>query len=305
MSHTMSGKRKTGGRSALYYESTRSLCSPTQYTSGKGIRGSRNASLQESLECLAQAIERLSSSSRIFNTNYSWILDLNVSGFLEKSIKSESSMGGEEAVIQMSLLDDLRVCEYRAKLRLDIRNGAETPGTMEGKKSHRCLDRIAKKLNSILIIKTDHGIRELHHHIEAPLVKLHYKKGPDRLLLVGRPDIVILLMRGKNLFILSLEYATYSTALETLTYRHALYATGLYNFYGFPVVPALLLKDPVRGTTTYLLNRDKGWDEELKKRVDRVLQLLTGRVDPRPPRSPEICASCPPRIRGLCPIHGG
>lgn len=303
MSRMMCGMRGIGGGSALYYVNTRSLCSHTQSTSAGVIGASQSASLQGSLRCLVQVIKRLSCSYKTLSTSFSWILPLEASVSGEKGARSQYSTVREEGIaVPMSLLDDMEVCRYRAKLRLELGRGGSTPGTIEGRRAHGVLGKIKVKLESIL---SEAGFEVIESHVEGPLVRVGPLQGG--LVLYGTPDIVLFMAyKEKGSFLaLSLEYATYQAAAKTLIYRHALYSVAIYNHYGFPVIPALLVESPSRGFQGYILVPGGDWRASIRKVVEGLLGLLGGDADPPPPATWKVCASCPPRIRGLCPLYGG
>ncbi len=309
MSPMISAARSSGGRYGAYYENTRSLCSPTLSTLAEGTGESQSGSLRESLSCLARAIERLSYFYRTFNTSFSWTLDLNVSVYAEKSTASKSSTGkaGEEETIEapMIILDDLGICEQRAKTILETGTATGLPGMLDGRERHRLrsLRRIAATAARLL---ERGGFKTLYTEVEGPLLPLFLSTRSRRILLRGRPDIVLLVETPyKQLAIVNIEYTTYTSAAYTIIYRQTMYAHTLYRLYGLPVVPALLV-DAANSKEAYILFKS---DEEvletrLRTMLSRLAELAEG-APARPARSREACYTCPLPIRSTCPYWEG
>ena len=310
MSRMISGARSRGGGYGASYVDTRSLCSPTRSTSAEGTGGSRSASLRESLNCLAQAIERLSSSYRTFNTSFSWTLDLSTSVSVEKNTVSRSSTGeaGEEETrtAPMIILDNLGVCEQRAKTMLETGAQAALPGMIDGRERHqlRLLQRVAVRAANALKRR---GFRILHRELEAPRLSLTLAtRSGQRLQLRGRPDIVLAAATpGGQLAVINIEYTTYATAPETVIYRHSLYAHTLYRLLGFPVAPALLVDTPSGARSYILVKKNEGLlESRLRAMISRLAELAGG-APARPARSREACYTCPLSIRNTCPYWEG
>ena len=314
MSPTTSQTRCTVERYGACYADTLSACSPTRSTSGRGTGGPRSASLRESLRCLAQAIEQLSYSYRTFNTSFSWTLALNASPYGERSTESRSSTAGthaekpgreEEKTIEapMIILDELGVCEQRAKAILEYGPATGLPGMLDGRKQHiiKNLQAIARRAARSLREK---GFTILSIMAEKPLPPLRLEAGRKTIVLKGRPDLVILAATPRNqLAVINIEYTTYTTAPRTIMERHVLYAYSLYTHYGFPVVPAVLI-DTGREARTYILVKqdETRLENHLRSRLNRLAQLAE-EDKARPPKSREACHTCPLPIRMRCPYH--
>jgi len=309
LSRTTSGARSSAERYGASYVDTRSLCSPTRSTSVEGTAESRRGSLRESLDCLARAIERLSYSYRTFNTSFSWTLDLSTSVYEEKSTGSKSSTAeaGEDTLQQpMIILDNLEICEQRAKAMIEAGASPALPGMLEGRERHqlRSLMKLAERAANALRRR---GFTILGHKVEAPLLTLTVTtRSGNRIRLRGRPDIVIAAATlKKQLMMLNIEYTTYSTAPETITLRQALYAHTLYKTYGFPVVPALVV-DTSRETKAYILAKksEGALEARLRSALARLAELAEG-APAKPARSREACYTCPLAIRNTCPYWEG
>jgi hypothetical protein len=292
----------------VYYENTRSLCSHTQSTLERETGESQSALLRESLDCLAQAIERLSSSYKIFNTSFSWTLDLNVSLYVEKSTESKYSTDeseGEKIVeAPMIILDELGVCEQRAKTILETGATATLPGMLDGREKHK-LARL-KKIAAIArrsLHRRD--FKTVYTEIESPLPPLYTVIRDKHVVLRGKPDIVLLVETpSKQLAIVNIEYSTYTTAPRTVIYRQAMYAHTLYKVYGFPVVPALLVDASNRRDAYILVKKnERTLETKLRTMLTRLSQLKES-TSARPARSKEACHTCPLPIRNTCPHYG-
>ena len=224
---------------------------------------------------------------------------MNVSVYEEKTTESLSSMEKDPPIIPMSILDDLEVCEVRAKLRMKLGKGGATPSTKEGKESHKKLDALAGELLAGL---EQRGFQVLDAAVERLIVSLWWRR---EAVLLGAPDIVVFSSTPcRGFVIINAEYATYASAPETVKHRQALYSVALYRLYGFPVVPVLLVEKPGARIYAQILWRGPGWDRELGSRIMKIVSIAYGGEE-KPPRSREVCASCPPRLRGLCPLRGG
>jgi hypothetical protein len=162
------------------------------------------------------------------------------------------------------------------------------------------LDSLAEELVAGL---ERHGFSVLEVALERLLVKLRWR---GEAVLLGAPDIVVAASTPCGGFAtVNVEYATYASAPDTVRHRHALYSIALYRMYGFPVVPVLLVERPGARRSAYILRRGRGWERELESRIRRLLSIVSGKAEPRPPRGRGACVSCPPRLRGLCPLKAG
>jgi hypothetical protein len=258
---------------------------------------------------LVQAIERLSSSYRTFSTSFSWTLALTELAFEAKSTEYESSTGEgvEEQVIKapMSILDNLLVCEQRAKIMLSI-GSPSTPSMVDGRTEHR---RMVRRLLAVLRrLFERRNFTVLDYVIEAPTLSLATRTGGRRTLkLIGVPDIVIFVSSPKRqLFVLNIEYSTYRAAMDTIILRQALYAHILYRLFGYPVVPALTIESGTTGPQAFLLvAHDKNMLEKIFRRIFRRLAELAAGADPRPAKRLSVCDSCPLTIRSFCAYQTG
>ena len=309
MSPTILGARSSGERYGAYYVDTRSLCLHTLSTSAGETAELRSGSLRESLSCLARAIGRLSSSYRTFNTSFSWTLDLSMSPYAEKNTGSRSSTeeaGKEETIeVPMIVLDDLGICEQRAKTILERGAATGLPGMLDGRKSHmiRNLRRIAARFAGLL---RRMGFTTLSTEIEGPSLQLSVGTRRRHILLRGRPDIVLVIETPyKQLAVINLEYTTYSSAPNTIIYRQTMYAYSLYRLYGFPVIPALLVDTP-RDKKAYMLVKksERAIEARIRAMLSRLSELAEG-APARPARSREACYTCPLPIRSTCPYWEG
>lgn len=212
-------------------------------------------------------------------------------------------MGEAERIkLPMSVFDDLCVCEQRAKTLIEIGRGGETPSTRDGKKAHEQLSKIAKLLK--VSLKSRHYDVLEGPYIEFPQVSYLIRVKNSELMMVGVPDIVAFVSGEEIFFVLEVEVATYSTAVKTIFLRQALYALSLYERYGFYVIPALLVIPSLREARTYILFKNREWESRIRHAIKRLTEIVSGEVEPKPPRKSDICNSCPPRIRGLCPLWG-
>lgn len=212
-------------------------------------------------------------------------------------------MGKAERIgLPMSILDDLCVCEQRAKILVEIGQGGETPSTRDGKEMHRQLNRIARLLKKSLESRHYNALEG--PYIEGLEVSYPIRVGNLEFLMVGVPDIVTFVSSRDTFFVLEVEVATYSTAVKTVFLRQALYALSLYERYGFCTIPVLLVIPSLGEAKTYILFRGRDWENRIRHAIERLAKIVGGEVEPKPPRNPDICSSCPPRIRGLCPLWG-
>jgi len=307
LSPTISETRNNEGGYGAFYVDTRSLCSRTRSTLVKGTGELRSGSLQKSLNCLVQAIEQLSYSCKTFNTSFSWILDLSMSLYAERNIESESSTEKVEEIIEapMIILDDLRICEQRAKTILE--RGATTglPGMLDGREKHkmRNLNRIKAMITTLLGRK---GFKILNSEVEGPPLLFSTRTRKKRILLRGRPDIVLLVETPcRQLAAMNIEYATYTSASKTIIYRQTMYAHSLYNLYGFPVTPVLLIDaSKTKGAYVLFKANERTIEFQLRAMLAKLAKLVEG-IPARPARTKEVCYTCPLPIRSICPYWEG
>ena len=235
---------------------------------------------------------------------------MSTSVYVEKNTGSRSSTGeaGEEETrtAPMIILDNLGICEQRAKTMLETGAQAALPGMLDGRERHqlRLLKRVAMRAVNALKQK---GFKILHRELEGPRLALTLAtRSGKRLQLRGRPDIVLAAVTPRSqLAVINIEYTTYTTAPETVIYRHSLYAHTLYRLLGFPVVPALVVDTPSGAESYILVKRDESLVENrLRAMVSRLAELADG-TPARPARSREACHTCPLSIRNTCPYWEG
>ena len=234
---------------------------------------------------------------------------MSMSPYAEKNTESRSSTeeAGKEETIEapMIVLDDLGICEQRAKTILERGTATGLPGMLDGRKSHmiRNLRRIAARFAGLL---RRIGFTTLSTEIEGPLLQLSVGTRRGRILLRGRPDIVLVIdTPHRQLAVVNLEYTTYGSAPDTIIYRRTVYAYSLYKLYGFPVIPALLVDTP-RDKKAYMLVKksERAIEARIRAMLSRLSELAEG-APARPARSKEACYTCPLPIRSTCPYWEG
>jgi len=211
----------------------------------------------------------------------------------------------------MKVLDDLNICEVRAKLRVEASTkGVLTPMQEEGKrwwykkrvKYLKIIQGAFKKSLGFIIHNTslEHSLALLYVG-DKYIIEMH-----------GAADIVLLTSlkcyyTGNEIYVplvLLFEFTLFKDALKVVKTRLEAYATALYGIYGYPVIPVLaIIEDEEAGKgKLYILYKESLFSITLTKKLKRLEKIIANSVKPKR-ASKEICISCDIELRRKCPFY--
>ena len=306
--------RRRGGKSGVSFVDIRSQCLRTRCISGVVLEDLRRGSLRAYLKCLVKVIEQQLCSLPTSSMKFSWRLPRGIYPSGAKRLKLLSSMeevseGEQINLIQvpMKVLDDLNVCEMRAKLRSEpyIKGKAIIHEELGKAWWKKISERICSDIISCLRI----GGKILDSWLEVDLV-LTYKGAKLAIDLHGRADIVTFASiecTSDSIPLIALfEFTIYREALNVIVERVIAYASALYSHYGFLVLPIIAiikdLNDKVTLDGMFMLQNDNplGFSSLLLNILRRLEKILLDEVRVR--KAPEdLCAFCDVDLRKRCP----
>ncbi len=300
------GMKGSGVKSDVYLESIRLLCLRTQSTLAEALGELQKGSLRTYLKCLVMEIEHQLSSSTTFNMRFSWRLPKGMYPSAVGRHQSLSSMECADRVLPMKALDDLAICEMRAKLRRQLVLQAHpTLAQLEGKRAEASILNSLWDVFKHIVMKRggttlfDGPVREK----DVVLTAVVNVGGRVSVVLRGRVDLLAFTSFKGTPLVFLFEVTQYSGAASTVKHRLLAYASCIYAEYGFPVIPVLLLlnsSNEVRDAYIMVVkNLIAG--VELQKPIRRLVELLLGVREPRH-ANPEVCVSCDVAIRRSCPF---
>ena len=209
----------------------------------------------------------------------------------------------------MKVLDDMSICEERAKLRVkNTTRSLLTPSEKEGKKWwYRERERYLRFLKSTFK-EEDRFITHkdsIEHHLvlsyvgEKYVIEMH-----------GSADIVLFTSLkckpSKKEFYMPLlflfEFTLFRNAVTTVKTRLEAYATALYGIYGYPTIPILIIveRENAYKGELYVLRKDSIFSNTLIGKLRRLEKLIKGEI--RPKHAPkDVCTSCDINLRRMCP----
>ncbi len=299
--------RKREEKSGVYLESIRSPCSRTQFTSVEDPERLQKGSLRESLDYLARWIEQQLSSSTTFSTRFSWRLPRGIYPYVVKKCLSSSSMECVELELPMKILDDLAICRMRAKLRAEaVLQTGLTQAEAHGKNMWSKLRERFKNLveSSIRVV----GGVVLSSYLEKDVfltVTSSRETKTWNIIFRGRVDFAAIVNLKDSIFTMLVEVTEYRDAPVVTKNRLQAYASALYGELGFPVVPVLIIlgeHEMIKDVQVLKKNKILVPGIELRRIVNRLIRTLTSeevfKVSSR-----DLCVSCDPSIRRLCPYQ--
>lgn len=303
--------KKPGEKLEVSFVDIRSLCLHTPSMSDAVLKDLQRGLLRSYLKCLAKVIEQLLCYSTISSMRFSWRLPRNLYLLEERKIRLlySSVKEKEQKIVQvpMKILDDLNICEQRAKLRAEPHLGGKPTEMQElGKKwwvkKRKLYAKITKSiLTSIGII---HDV-----WLEHPLSLIYTGKSFE-ILLNGLADMIffISIKCYENYLpcILLFEHTMYREELNIID-RVLAYASCLYNKYGLIVVPIIsIVKDFDENVIDKMLiienNNAIGLVKSLWYKLNRFEKLLTGEYKPKLAPQ-EICLQCDKELKRICPFQ--
>ncbi|MEM4675221.1 MAG: hypothetical protein QXM12_02915 [Nitrososphaerota archaeon] len=203
----------------------------------------------------------------------------------------------------MKILDDLVVCEVRAKLRAKaVLQTGITPAEACGKSIWVKLRRHLVSIVESNVEKIGGNI--LNSYLErdvALTATIGGDAGTRNIILRGRIDLATLVKLKGSLFSMLFEVTEYGDAPGVVKSRLQAYASALYGELGFPVIPALVIvkEQETVEDVVLLIGRSLVPGVELRRAVNRLVRVLTGEEKLKAPDS-NLCAFCDPSLRRLC-----
>jgi len=239
---------------------------------------------------------------------YSWRLP---KGTYPLEVKKPSSSSSSEEVDQlirlpMKVLDDLNICEIRAKLRSMIALQAGTTVLEEMGKTWWNKFR-GTVIGATKFIFSKHGaiLYDIAEEKDVFLTFLTKRRGKEYIIMLhGRVDLAIFFSYQRIPMIVLFEFTLYRDALTTVKDRLLAYASAIYNEYGFPVIPVIVIMTPTSQVTDMYVLVNKGYVvNELKYKISKKLLPITlGEKEPKHV-SKDLCHLCDISIKRICPFY--